>query len=409
MKRRTALQLLSGLLLGSASASVPAATRARSVPRVGVIGAGIVGASIAMHLARAGACVTVFERSAPAAGATRNSFAWVDPWTLDLHYQQLRLRSIAAYRGLDRQLGLGVVWGGYIDWGSSEAEARDVRELAATLAHTRFAVRPIDAAEFRRLSPAIEPGPIAAAFFSPVDGHLDPVRVTERFLDVARRHGADVRYPAEVTEIATSGDRICGVVTKDGMTEFDHVVIVGGTDTPRLLAMLGESLRLAHAPGILAHSAPTRIVTRMVYDGPGGLEFKQMADGSIVGTDSEQVPNLPQHAEIREHPMDFPTDLLRTLHGERILGKLAQVMPVAKGVALERLTLGFRVLPTDGLPIVGALPAIRNAHVVATHSGVTLAPILGRLVADEVLQRRLDPILAPYRPERMLRPTTSAA
>jgi glycine/D-amino acid oxidase-like deaminating enzyme len=409
MKRRTALQQLSGVLLASAAAPMLAATRGRSVPRVGVIGAGIVGASIAMHLARAGARVTVFDRSGPAAGATRNSFAWVDPWTLDLHYQRLRLRSIAAYRELDRELGLGVVWGGYIDWGSSDAEARDVRELAATLAHTRFAVRPIDAAAFRRLSPAIEPGPIAAAFYSPVDGHLDPVRVTERFLDVARRYGADARYPAEVTEIATTGDRISGVVTKDGMTVFDHVVIVGGTDTPRLLAMLGETLTLAHAPGILAHSASTGIVTRMVYDGPAGLEFKQMADGSIVGTDSEQVPNLPQHAEIREHPMDFPTDILRTLHGERILGKLAKVMPAAQGVALERLTLGFRVLPTDGLPIVGALPAIRNAHVVATHSGVTLAPILGRMVADEILQRRLDPILAPYRPERMLRPTTSGA
>ena len=49
-------------------------------------------------------------------------------------------------------------------------------------------------------------------------------------------------------------------------------------------------------------------------------------------------------------------------------------------------------------------PAIGNAHVVATHSGVTLAPILGHLVADEVLHRRLDPMLAPYRPGRMLQP-----
>ena len=404
MKRRVALQLLSGLLLGSTTAPVLAAARARPGPRVGVIGAGIVGASIAMHLARAGARVTVFDRTGPAAGATRNSFAWVDPWTLDPHYQQLRLRSIAAYHGLDRQLGLGVVWGGYIDWGASDAEALDVRELARTLAHTRFAVHALDAAGFRRLSPAIEPGPFAAAFYSPMDGHLDPVRVTGRFLDVARRHGADVRYPAEVTGFATTADRLAGVVTKDGVTHVDHVVIVAGTETPRLLAMLGETLVLAHAPGILAHSAPTGVVTRMVYDGPGGLEFKQMADGSIVGTDSEQVPNLPQHAEIREHAMDFPTDALRTAHGERILGKLARVMPAAKGLALERLTLGFRVLPTDGLPIVGACPPIANAHVVATHSGVTLAPILGHLVADEVLHRRLDPMLAPYRPGRMLQP-----
>jgi glycine/D-amino acid oxidase-like deaminating enzyme len=409
MKRRAALQLLSGLLLGSAAAPVLATGRSARAPTVGVVGAGIVGASIAMHLARAGARVTVFDRTGPAAGATRNSFAWVDPWTLDLHYQQLRLRSIASYRHLDRELGLGVTWGGYIDWGASEAEARDVRELAATLAHTPYAVRDLDAAAFRRLSPAIEPGPFAAAFYSPVDGHLDPVRVTERFLGSARRHGADVRHPVAVTGFEVAGDRITGVATAEGLAHFDHVILVAGTETPRLLAMLGETLVLAHAPGILAHAVPSRIVTRMVYDGPGGLEFKQMADGSIVGTDSEQVPDLPQHAEIREHPMDFPTEALRTQHGERILGKLARVMPAATGARLERLTLGFRVLPTDGLPIVGTLPSIANAHVVATHSGVTLAPILGRLVADEVLYGRLDPILASYRPERMLRPARTGA
>jgi glycine/D-amino acid oxidase-like deaminating enzyme len=176
-----------------------------------------------------------------------------------------------------------------------------------------------------------------------------------------------------------------------------------------MLRLLGEELALAHAPGILAHSTATRIVTRRVYDGPAGLEFKQMANGSIVGTDSEQVPDLPQHTEIREHPMDFPTDALRTLHGERILGKLAKVMPAARDVRLERLTLGFRVLPTDGLPIVGALPGSANAHVVATHSGVTLAPVIGQLVTAEILDGDRDPILSPYRPERMLRPAPATA
>lgn len=388
--------------------AVTAAPRGSRRPHVGVIGAGIVGASIGMHLARAGALVTLFERTAPAAGATRNSFAWVDPWTLDLHYQQLRLRSIALYGRLDRELGLGMVWGGYIDWGASAAEARDVRDLAAALEGTRFAVRSLDAAQFRQLSPAIEPGPFAAAFYSGLDGHLDPVRVTGCFLAAAQRHGAQLKYPCEVADVATRAGRVSGVVTREGVTPVDHLVIAAGVDTPRLLRMLGEELTLAHAPGILAHSVPGPVVTRMVYDGPAGLEFKQMADGSIVGTDSEQVPNLPQHALIREQPVDFPDEALRRQHGERILARLAQVMPAARGVALARLTLGFRVLPTDGLPIVGALPSSANAHVVATHSGVTLAPIMGKLVSEEILAQRHDLILAPYRPERMLRRSTVA-
>ena len=355
MQRRVALQSLCGLTLGALMPAVGHATNRRRshAPRVGVIGAGIVGASIGLHLAQAGAEVIVFEKLGPAAGATRNSFAWVDPWTLDLHYQQLRLRSIASYRKLDLELGLGMVWGGYIDWAATEAEAADVRDLAATLAGTRFAVKPIGAADFRRLSPAIVPGPFAAAFYSSLDGHLDPVRVTERFLAAAKRHGAELRFPCHVTEIATRNGRVTGVSTPDGVVDVDHLVIAAGVDTPRLLRLLGEELTLTHAPGILAHSVPTRIVTRMVYDGPGGLEFKQMADGSIVGTDSEQVPSLPVHAQIREHPIDFPSDGLRSQHGERILQKLSAVMPAAKGVDLNRLTLGFRVLPTDGLPIVG--------------------------------------------------------
>lgn len=405
MQRRLALKALLGLT-GTVllPASLPAAVPTRR-PRVTVIGAGIVGASIAYHLARSGAHVTIFDRTGPAAGATRNSFAWIDPWTLDLHYQQLRLRSIAAYHRLDRSLGLGVIWGGYIDWAESAAEAKDVEDLIAAMAHTPFPVTRIDEAAFRRLSPAIDPGPIRSAFHSRIDGHVDPVAATQRFLAAAARHGARLEAPAAVSDFETTGERITGVVTAGGPIEVDHVVIVAGVDTPALLARLGESLCLKHAPGILAHSVPQPIVTRLVYDGPGGLEFQQRGDGSIVGTDSEQVPDLPQHHEIREHAMDFPSEALRQQHGERILGRLARYLPTARGARLSHLTLGFRVLPTDELPIVGALPSIPNAHVVATHSGVTLAPVLGELVAGEILEGRLDPMLAPYGPERMLRPT----
>lgn len=407
MQRRLALRALLGL---ASAVLVPALGHANFPvrrPRVAVIGAGIVGASIAFHLARAGARVTILDRAGPAAGATRNSFAWIDPWTLDLHYQQLRLRSIAAYHRLDRPLGLGVIWGGYIDWAATDAEARDVEDLIAAMAHTPFPVTRIDQDEFRRLSPAIEPGPIRAAFHSRIDGHVDPVAATQRFIAAAGRHGARLLAPAEVREFATTGDRVTAVVTSQGRLDVDHVVVAAGVDTPALLARLGETLRLKHAPGILVHSTPHAIVTRLVYDGPGGLEFQQRGDGSIVGTDSEQVPDLPQHREIREHAMDFPSEALRLLHGNRILAKLAPYLPAARAVQVSHLTLGFRVLPTDELPIVGALPSNPNVHVVATHSGVTLAPLLGELVAGEVLDGRLDPMLAPYRPLRMLRPTVA--
>jgi len=398
MRRREALQGIAALATIAIGRIVRANGEGR---RIGVIGGGIVGASIAMHLARAGASVTLLERTSPAAGATAKSFAWINPWTLDRHYQQLRLQSVAAYRRLDAELGLGMVWGGYIDWAADAAEAKDVDALAATMASGPGAARVIDAAELKRISPCIEPGQVAAAFYSGVDGHLDPVYATRRFLADAETHGARILYPCEVSAMAAAGDRVQRLVTTRGAVEVDHVVVAAGVDTPRLLAMLGYDLHLRHAPGILAHSKPVPVVTKMVYDGPRGLEFKQMADGRLVGTDAELPPDIPAHAQILRQATDFPSAALRDMHGTRILGKISKYMPTAAQARLDYLTLGFRPMPMDGFPIVGALPALANVHVAVTHSGVTLAPILGQLVRDEILQGPASDMLAPYRPGRI--------
>ena len=106
------------------------------------------------------------------------------------------------------------------------------------------------------------------------------------------------------------------------------------------------------------------------------------------------------HAGIRAGAMDFPDDALRAMHGERILGKIATFLPGARDARLEWLSLGFRPMPTDELPVVGALPATPDVHVAVTHSGVTLAPILGRWMTAEVMDATRVEALAPYRPER---------
>ena len=100
-------------------------------PRVGVLGGGIVGASVAYHLAQRGASVILFEKKAPAAGATRNSFAWINALTEVPHYRELRLQSMVAYRELDEPLQLGVTWGGYLAWARGSAGTAAVRALRA--------------------------------------------------------------------------------------------------------------------------------------------------------------------------------------------------------------------------------------------------------------------------------------
>ena len=114
-----------------------------------------------MHLAQAGAKGVVFEKAGPAQGATQNSFAWVNAFVDDTHYRTLRMQSLLAYRELDKTLSLNMVWGGYVNWASTAAEAKYVRSSTLQLAGTAYPVRAITADEFSKLDPRVAPGVIA--------------------------------------------------------------------------------------------------------------------------------------------------------------------------------------------------------------------------------------------------------
>lgn len=400
-------EILAGLIGAGSAALLRPTFSATAMPKVGVVGGGIVGASIAFHLARAGAAVVLFEKTGPAQGATQNSFAWVNAFVDDPHYRDLRIQSLFAYRKLDKTLSLNMVWGGYANWGASPAEVQIVRANARQLAGTPYPVRGMTADDFARLDPNVTPGLITEAFYSAIDAHLDPVFVTRRFLDGAAKAGAKILYPCAVTALETGGGRLRAAVTTRGKFPLDRLVVAAGVDTPSILAMVDSPLKLKHAPGILAHSVGVRPLTRLVHDAPGGLSFKQMRDGSVVGTDAPNPPDIPAHQGIRAHVEQFPDDKLRQYHGDRILTRIGHFLPGAEGVQLERLTLGFRPMPTDEYPVMGALSGFPDIHVAVTHSGVTLAPVAGQLTAAEVLSGSRSELFAPYRPERFADKTST--
>lgn len=127
-RRRT---VLGGLAVSAALLPVP--LRAARRVRVGVVGGGILGASIAAQLAEAGAEVLLFEKHAPAAGAARASVAWINPVVNDAHYMQLRLESMKAWHEDDRRLGMAAIWGGSINWGYGEEKRRALQVKADLL------------------------------------------------------------------------------------------------------------------------------------------------------------------------------------------------------------------------------------------------------------------------------------
>ena len=352
IKRRTFLKGVGSL--AAASVNTLAFGREQKLS-VGVVGGGIVGASIAMHLSSAGADVTLFEKTAPASGATGKSFAWINAFTNDPHYRALRLKSIGAYHELDRQLDLNITWGGAIHWAPSLAESERMKASVAEFSQAGYDARIVDDEELAALSPNLRLGPFKAAMFNALDGHMDPVLVTTKLLNAAKRQGAEIVHPCEVRELQFHRSRLSGVSTTAGKYSLDKLVIAGGVDTPTLAEQAGYTPPLKHAPGILLHTRPTKAVIGRVVESPH-MYFKQHPDGRIIGNDGYYAPDIPVHQDILRGPADMPVEM-REMHGQRILASIIEKMPAASDANYDHLTLGYRPMPQDRLPIVGFSPA----------------------------------------------------
>ena len=362
---------------------LPAAKRDRVV----IAGAGIIGASIAYHLAERGAHVTVLERQAPGSGATRNSFAWLNATfsKQPRSYYDLNLAGIAGWRRLSlRFRDLNVQWGGSVQWSEPGDGASRLRAAIAQHEAWGYPVHAIEADDIPALLPSVAPGPAGAACFADQEGTVDPIHALTVFLEHARAMGAQIEYPVEVTGMASAGGRVSGVESTRGKFPCDYLVLAAGVDTERLARLVNVNVPLKDSPGALAHSKPgVRLLNRVAL--APGANIKQNPDGRIVtGTDFGGTP-------VNDTSREF---------GLRLMKNAQRFVPKLSSVELEMVTLGHRVLPKDELPVVGLTRTCPNLYIAAMHSGMTLSPIIGQVAAMEILDGVEVDLLRAYRPSR---------
>jgi glycine/D-amino acid oxidase-like deaminating enzyme len=383
MNRRALLQLFGGVAVAGAR---PFAFQAGSPNRVVIAGGGILGANIALQLARRGASVTVLEKARPATGATANSFAWINAKKQPHAYFALSQLGIEAWRALQADIGgeLPVRWGGSLEWTDSTERAARLAEAMRRYQAWGYPVHLLDGKGLRALEPNVVPGTVAAATHAEIEGSADPVGATQVILAHAATAGAKVVYPVEVVGLDAPNGRLRAVKTSNGDVEADVLVVACGVDTPKLAAMAGLAVPLSRSPGVLFHTEPRKMAIERVLLTPIG-NVKQKPDGRIVtGADFGPSPD--------EHPTKE--------QGAAFLKKMSAIVPSLEAAAVEKVTVGYRPLPKDSYPIVGFPEGRRDIYVTVMHSGITLGPLVGRLAAIEILDGvRVEP-LAPYRLER---------
>ena len=398
MDRRTLLKSLVAVALAGCESRPPDSNRLRVV----VAGAGIVGASITYQLARAGAAVTVIDRQGPATHASRGTFAWINAtWAKQpRHYHALSQDSVADWKDLQQLLDLPVRWGGSLEWFDSDARQELLTRQIAEQAEWGEPARMMNAAEIAELEPNLQIAPGMSAAYSPNDGAVDPVIATQRLLGAAERLGATVSFPCELVGASMSAGRLTAVETTTGSIKADRLVLATGAAPGLPLAIAGIDIPQRSTPGIIALTRPMPRLVNRVIAAPG-IHLHQRDDGRIVLGEQDGAPGNEAHAlRLEGRPNDFPAGMIARQHGDRMLDVATRFVPKITDAEIEAAYIGWRPLPIDGHPVLGASPARRDIYLAIMHSGVSLAPIVGQFATRELIEDVAIERLERYRPTR---------
>ncbi len=356
-----------------------------------VIGAGIVGSSIALALADRGAPVVLIGRD-PAGSASALSFGSVSALgEQPAAYYRLACAGMSAWRGwarrLDGRARVGFRRGGTLQWAATPAQGRLLDEQHDRARQAGYPLRRISRVELSRLLPAARIGPLAAAVHAEADAQVDVAAALSAARAALVAAGgrvllgteAQVRVDGGGVLVEAAGERLRPAV----------VVLAAGAESAALAAPLGLEVPTAPSPGLLVRTAPVAPVAGGVVRLPAGpgpeVYLRQLAGGAVLLGEGwrEQVAHDPTMS-----------------HGVALVAQAARFFPALAGARIDRMTLGWRAMPADRVPIVGPVAGLPWLYLAVSRGGVTIAPVLGELAAAELLEGTVDELLLPLRPDR---------
>jgi sarcosine oxidase subunit beta len=355
-----------------------------------VIGGGVIGLSVAFHLASAGVRgVVVVERDSVGQGSSAKPLGGVRATFSDPGNIMLGQRSLEAFERFEVDIGLRQV--GYLFLCRTEDSVAQVEASTALQRNLGGSGRMVSPSEAVRLNPFLSGDALLSASYSPRDGYAEPGRVVAAYRTAAIELGVRVIEGAEVLGIDRTGAQINSVATARGAIRTSRVVCAAGAWSARIGEMVGVPLpvepvrrQIGVTPG--EAGLPTVPFT---LDLATTLYFHNSGDGLLLGiSDAEQAPGFD-----REFSLDWQPAFDRAA---------SVVAPSLVGRAFESGWAGLYENTPDHNALIGTaaeLPGFTYATGFSGH-GFLQAPAVGEVVRDLYLGREpfLDP--APFHADR---------
>ncbi|KAF5537536.1 Opine oxidase subunit B [Fusarium mexicanum] len=352
-------------------------------PHVIVVGGGIVGASIAWHLAHHTSVTIVAEDIG--GPASKASFAWLNASSVSQKfYYNFRRRSLQRWRQIHAELpDLPISWSGSINWHkTTEVMAQTESNLTAW----GYNVVNIKKPEVSECEPFFDQSTLPDwALYYPREGSMEAHVVAQMLVESAETRNNVKVIRATAKGLFKDNDKVAGVELASGEKVLgDHIVVAAGLGTVPLLATGGISVPITSVPALIVNSKPIeeRLVSRVVNS--KYLYIRQTSDGIIKAG--------------CENPGDDPgDDPEATAH--QVFSKVQSTLVGGENLKFDHYTIGYKPTPRDSLPIIGPT-GLEGVSVAVMHSGVTNAAIVGELLSKQIITGEMDPELDNFRLDR---------
>jgi glycine oxidase len=361
-----------------------------------VVGAGIIGASIADELARRGARVHVLDMRSPGRGASQASAGILAPYT-EAHERtpllELGTRSLAMFEefvaGVRERSARAIDFArsGTLEVAHDDADESRLGASKAWLDAIGVPVEWLPAADLRRFEPTVNPS-APGALFNPAHAWVGVRSLVTALVESAKLAGVSFETPVEVVDLMPRADGV-DVRAGDRRYSADAVVLSAGTWSGRVKVAGTRPIPVRPVRGQLLQlqwNADTPPPARIVWD--RSCYIVPWPDGSLlVGATME----------------DVGFDERVTLDGVRQLAEAAgALLPAAKAASFVAARAGLRPASPDGLPVIGPLADAPRVCVATGHyrNGVLLAPLTAQIIADWVLEARCDAAIEVTTPAR---------
>jgi glycine/D-amino acid oxidase-like deaminating enzyme len=367
-----------------------------------VIGAGIIGTSIAWRLAARGASVQMIEAAGPGAGTTETSLAWVNASSkLDAspEYFDLAVRATAEHHVLADALGEPRCFfpSGHIEISRESGGAHRLRSKVARLQKSGYRAELVGVRKLRQLEPGLKLPATAVAAYYADEGWVDGPTMARALLERARGSGAEVRLHTTATRLVLEDDVVTGVhVTPGGFIRANTVVIAAGRWTQDFLARLRVDVPLADVESKDSKAVGLLVTVRPRAGGPRTIVHSRKVNWAPRPS---EYAVLASASADRAVARNRSPEMVRATAGA-LLKRAGDLSARFADASVERARIALRALPIDGWPVCGWINSIGGLYVVVTHSGITLAPLLSQLVAEEILEEGEASVLRPFRPSR---------